>query len=244
VDALVLAAGLGTRLRPLTDATPKALLEVGGRTLLEHVVERLLEAGVDRLVVNVHHHAEAIERFLAERGGFGVECVVSREVERPLETGGGLLAAAARFRKKAPFFVHNVDVLSDLPLGAMYAFHRREQPLATVAVMARETTRHLLFDERGLLGRDDRSKDLDLRTRESEGPVRALGFAGVHVVSPAIFDRIEERGAFSILEPYLRLAGEGERILPFRVDGHAWLDVGRVEHLEEARRRARGGSRP
>lgn len=234
---MLFAAGLGTRLRPLTDRVPKALVEVGGVPMLERVARRMIEAGADRLVVNVHHLGEQIERYVAERGGWGVEVLVSREEgAEPLETGGGLLHAAPLLRRDAPFFIHNADVVTDLPLREMYDAHVQRGALATLAVMDRPTSRKLLFDDRGLLGRTDERKGLDLRVRPAEGPVHALAFAGVHVVSPDLFPLVTERGAFSILDPYVRLAGEGARILPFRVDGSLWLDIGRPEQLAEANR--------
>jgi NDP-sugar pyrophosphorylase family protein len=236
VDALILAAGLGTRLRPLTDHTPKALIDVGGVPMIERVARRLIEAGADRLVVNTAHLAEKIEAYVRARGGFGVETVFSREDPGPLETGGALLAARELFRGDAPFFIHNADILTDLPLRALYDAHRDAgDPLAVLAVAERPTERRLLFDRRGLLGRVDGGKDVEIRAREPEGEVRVLPFAGVHVVSPRIFGLLTERGAFSILEPYLRLAGAGERILPFAVDGCRWIDIGRPEQLEAAR---------
>jgi NDP-sugar pyrophosphorylase family protein len=148
-----------------------------------------------------------------------------------------LAAAAPLFRRDAPFFLHNADILTDLPLAEMYAAHAAAgDPLATLATMERPSSRHLLFDDRGLFGRVDTGKDLEIRVRDAEGPVRRLAFAGVHVISPRIFERITERGVFSILDPYLRLAGEGERILPFAVDGSLWLDIGKPEQLAEAQR--------
>lgn len=236
MDALILAAGLGTRLRPLTDHTPKALIPVGGVPVIERVARRLIEAGADRLIINTSHLAEQVEAFVRERGGFGVEAVFSREDPGPLETGGALVAARGHFRGDAPFFVHNADILSDLPLREMYAAHTAAgDPLALLAVAERETKRRLLFDRQGLLGRVDEGKGVDQRVREPEGAVRPLPFAGVHVVSPRIFGLVTERGAFSILDPYLRLAAAGERILPFAVDGCRWIDIGRPEQLEEAR---------
>jgi len=235
-EAFVFAAGRGTRLRPLTDRMPKALVEVCGVPMLERVVRRLAEAGVERVVVNVHPFADRIERFVREREGFGVDVVLSRERDAPLETGGGLRHARRLLRADGPLFLHNVDVLTDLPLVAMAEAHALGAPLATLAVMERPTRRHLLFDEVGLLGRDDESKGVETRVRAPEGEVRRLAFAGVHVVSRDLPARITASGAFSILEPYLRLAGEGERILPFRVDGSLWLDVGRPAQLEEAQR--------
>ncbi|HEU0052675.1 MAG TPA: sugar phosphate nucleotidyltransferase [Longimicrobium sp.] len=208
MDALILAAGLGTRLRPLTDHTPKPLIDVAGTPMLARVAGRLVAAGADRLIVNTSHLAEKVEAWVAEHG-LGAETVFSREPEKPLETGGALLAARSLFREDAPFFVHNADILTDLPLGALYRAHQLSPALATLAVMERETSRHLLFDDRGLLGRADAKLGLDLRVREPVGEVVKLAFGGVHVISPRIFGLLTERGVFSILDPYLRLAGAG-----------------------------------
>lgn len=234
---MLLAAGLGTRLRPLTEHTPKALVEVGGVPILERIARRLIDAGADRLIINVHHLGERIRDYVRERQGFGVEVVFSEEAERPLETGGGLLHAAPLFRGDRPFFLHNTDILTDLPLARMYQRHQQVDALASLAVMERESSRYLLFDDHGLLGRVDERRDVRREVREPRGAVQKLAFGGVHVVAPRIFGRIEERGAFSILEPYLRLAGEGERIVPFRVDEAEWIDIGKPEQLDEARRR-------
>ena len=233
---MLLAAGLGTRLRPLTDRTPKALIPVGGVPIMERIARRLIAAGADRLIVNLHHLGDQIRDFVRERDGFGVDVVFSPEEEAALETGGGVLRAAPLFRRDAPFFLHNTDILSEIPLSSMYAAHLESEALVTVAVMERRTSRHLLFDERGLLGRTDERKELRLEARPPVGEVRALAFGGVHVISPRFLDLLEERGAFSILDPYLRLAGAGERILPYRIDGYRWMDIGKPEQLEEADR--------
>jgi len=240
MDAMILAAGLGTRLRPLTDHTPKPLIPVAGVPMLERVARRLIAAGADRLIVNTSHLSEQVEAFLRERGGFGVEWHVSREPGAPLETGGAILQGAPLFRRDAPFFLHNSDILTDLPLAAMVRAHALSDPLATLAVMERETRRHLLFDDVGLVGRSDATKGIELRAREVVGEVRKLAFGGVHVISPDLLDLFTESGAFSILDPYLRLAGEGRRILPFRIDGAYWSDIGKPEQLEEARRWVKG----
>jgi NDP-sugar pyrophosphorylase family protein len=231
---MVLAAGLGRRLRPLTDRTPKPLIPVGGVPMLERVARRLIAAGADRLIVNTSHLSEQVEAFLAARDGFGVEWHVSREPEPPLETGGAIRHAAALFRRDAPFFLHNADILTDLPLAAMYRAHEQEAALATLAVMPRESTRQLLFDDHGLLGRSDTKQGIELRAREAVGEVQTLAFGGIHVISPRIFDQLTERGAFSILDPYLRLVATGETVLPFRADGYTWVDIGRPEQLEAA----------
>jgi NDP-sugar pyrophosphorylase family protein len=240
---MVLAAGMGTRLLPLTDDRPKALVTVGGRTLLEIVLGRLRGFGVREAVVNAHHFAEMICAYLEAHGNFGMRIEVSRE-EMLLDTGGGVKKAADFFlpagRGEAgggeAFVVHNVDVISGIDLGAMAEFHREQGGLATLAVARRETSRPLLFDGAGrLCGRPAAGG-----TRETEG-VEALAFAGIHVVSPRIFGLMREEGAFSIIDAYLRLAAEGERVVGFRVDGAYWRDVGRVENLAEAERDMEAG---
>lgn len=238
---MLLAAGLGTRLRPLTDTVPKALVEIDGEPILRHVAIRLMEAGADRLIVNTHHLSHRIERYLRDQAGLGVEVRISHEPEVPLETGGGLLYARTHFRADAPFFLHNADILTDADLRALYLQHLDSDPLATVAVMERASRRYLLFDDLGLLGRVDEGKGLRILAREPVGEPVPLGFAGIHVISPEIFDLFEETGAFSILEPYLRLVRSGHRVLPFRIDGARWLDIGRPEHLERARAESRNG---
>jgi len=237
---MLLAAGLGTRLRPLTDHAPKALVDVGGLPILERVARRLIDAGADRLIVNLYHFGDQIRDYVAKRDGFGVEVLFSSEDPQPLETGGGLLQAAPLFRRDAPFFLHNADILTDLPLAEMYAAHRERDPLATLAVMERDSSRYLLFDDLGLFGRADEKKGIRLEARAPQGEVRRLAFGGVHVISPDLLDLFTESGAFSILDPYLRLAGEGRRILPFRIDGAYWSDIGKPEQLEEARRWVQG----
>jgi NDP-sugar pyrophosphorylase family protein len=234
MDAMILAAGLGTRLRPLTDHTPKPLIPVAGVTMLERVARRLIEAGADRLIVNTSHLSEQIEAFLADQDGVGVEWHVSRAPGDPRETGGATHPGAPLFRGDAPFFLHNADILTDLPLAAMYRAHGKADPLATLAVMERETSRYLLFDDRGLLGRTDANKGLDLRVLDAVGEVRSFAFGGVHVIAPRIFGLLTESGAYSILDPYLRFAAAGETILPFRVDDSTWVDIGRPEQLEAA----------
>lgn len=241
---MIFAAGLGTRLRPLTHHIPKALVPVAGVPVLERAARRLVAAGADRLVINVHWFADRIERFVEEREGFGVDVRISREDEVPLETGGGLLRAAERgcFRGDAPFFLHNADVVTDLSLEDLYEEHLRSGALVTLAVMRRHSSRDLLFDDDGLCGHTDREGQTRF-ARPARGEATALGFAGVHVASPELLARIEERGVFSIIWPYLRLASEGARILPFRVDGSLWLDIGTAERLEEATKALSGSSR-
>lgn len=235
---MILAAGLGTRLRPLTNTTPKALIDIGGKPMLERVARRLVDSGATRLIINVHHHADQIRAFLDEKDHFGVETSISEEPDEPLETGGGLKKAAPYFRKEAPFIVHNVDILADLNLRALYEQHAQSDALATLAVREAETDRYLIFDASNrLCGYTPRGKDDDVYVRDPEGETTYLDYCGVQVLSPRIFDLITETGVFSIINTFLRLTEEGEAIRPFRADGTAWLDIGTPERLEEARAR-------
>lgn len=237
MDAMILAAGAGSRLGAITRDTPKALVPVGGVPVLERIAQRLILAGADRIIINVHHHADQIVAYVERRHGFGVEVVFSHETAAPLETGGGLLHAAPRFRRDAPFFLHNVDVLSDLDLRALYEAHVREAALATLAVSQRASTRLLLFSEDGLCGRLDRRGVARAELYAPFGDlVGGLAFAGVHVISPALLGLITERGVFSILDVYLRLAGAGHDILPFEIGDALWLEIGNPERLAAAER--------
>jgi NDP-sugar pyrophosphorylase family protein len=233
---MILAAGLGTRLRPLTDRVPKALVTVGGTPMLERIAQALIAAGVDRLIVNVHHHADQVRRFIAEHEGFGVDVLVSEEQPAPLETGGGLQRATRLFRRDAPFLLHNVDVICDAPLAELYADHTRSDALASLAVGHRDSSRMLRFDDDGLQARVDRRTGRVEEARPRRGPAQDLAFAGVHAVSPEIFELMEEEGAFSIMVPYLRLAGAGHRIRPWDLGPALWLEVGDPDRLEAARR--------
>ena len=174
---MIFAAGLGTRLGPLGRDEPKALIEIAGRTMLERAAARLVEAGATRIVVNVHHHAERIERFVAAHD-LGAEVRVSREPGAPLETGGGLLHARDLLRLDDIVLLQNVDVICGVSLRPLAAAQRSGAALATLAVQERETARRLLFDDAGLLGREDRRDGTRREVRSARGPVRSLAFAG------------------------------------------------------------------
>lgn len=236
LDAMLFAAGLGTRLGELTSHTPKALVSIAGVPMLERVAHRVIEAGADRLIINTHHHADQVEAFVRERGGFGVDVRLSHEPAEPLETGGGLKAAAPHFRGDRPVLVHNTDVITDFPLAGMLADHAASGALATLAVNERKSSRTLLFDADGLCGHEDHRIGARTMARTPRGPTDTLAFCGVHIVAPELPGRLTESGVFSIIESYLRLAGEGARIVPHRIDGHRWLDIGTPERLAEAER--------
>jgi NDP-sugar pyrophosphorylase family protein len=237
MKAMILAAGLGTRLRPLTNDRPKALVEVLGRTLLEITLTRLRSFGIHEVVVNVHHFAEMVVDYLDKNRNFGMRIEISRE-DVLLDTGGGLKKAASFFTASGnpdePFILHNVDVISTIDLRRMVHVHEENRTLATLAVQDRETSRYLLFDEamhlRGRrIGRED--------SQESQMPsakMHALAFSGIHVISPRLLAKMSEEGAFSIITSYLRLAGQGETVLGFRADEYYWRDLGKPENVAQA----------
>jgi NDP-sugar pyrophosphorylase family protein len=231
---MILAAGLGTRLRPLTDDRPKALVTVAGRTLLEMTLARLRAFGVSDVIVNTHHYAEMMRAYLEANHYFGMHIEISYE-ETLLDTGGGLKNAAHFFSDSSePFILHNVDVMSTIDLGLMMRFHVEHDALATLAVQDRETSRYLLFDEDGRLcgrraGLDGKSEIV----RRAE-QIRALAFSGIHIISPRLFAKMREEGEFSIIPAYLHLAAQGEKIAAFRADEYSWRDLGRPENIVQA----------
>ncbi len=240
MKAMILAAGLGTRLRPLTDDRPKALVTVAGRTLLEITLARLRLFGVDEVIVNAHHFADMIVDYLETNQNFGMRIEVSHE-DVLLDTGGGLKKAAHFFLDSSgesheSFIVHNVDVISTIDLRRMVRFHREQSALVTLAVQDREASRYLLFDKNGLLcGRQAGRVGKTELVRPAEHP-RPLAFSGIHVLSPSIFSRMDAEGAFSIITTYLELAVRGERIVAFRANEYEWRDLGRPESVVRAAR--------
>ena len=232
--AMILAAGLGTRLRPLTDDRPKALVEINGRTLLEIALERLRGFGIREVIINVHHFPEMIAAYL-EKKNFGMTVALSRE-ELLLDTGGGLKKASHFFMEQGsdePFLVHNVDVLSTIDFGRMIEFHRNRMALATLAVRLRQSSRQLLFDEQlQLCGRRPGAGPDEIACPAAHP--QPLAFCGIHIISPRIFQLMTEEGVFSIVDSYLRLARAGENIVGCRADEYYWRDVGTLASLERA----------
>jgi mannose-1-phosphate guanylyltransferase len=238
MKAMILAAGLGTRLRPLTDDRPKALVEIDGRTLLEITLSRLRAFGIRDVIINVHHFPDMIVNYLKANANFGMHIEVSRE-ETLLDTGGGLKKAAHFFTAdsgslESPFLLHNVDVISTIDLGRMVRFHTETQALATLAVQNRKSARYLLFDERLQLCGRRFVPDQEDQLAGSPQQVQALAFSGIHVISSRFLGMMTEEGAFSIITSYLNLAANNERILAFKTDESYWRDLGKLRDLEQA----------
>ena len=237
MKAMILAAGLGTRLRPLTNNRPKALVEVGGRPMLEIALTRLRTFGIREVIINVHHFADKIVDYL-RANDFGMRIEISRE-EVLLDTGGGLKKAAPFFLEnpadsETPFLLHNVDVVSTIDFARVVQFHVSNQALATLVVQDRDTSRYLLFDEElRLCGRRSRDDPGDQLVRSSR-QAHPFAFSGIHVISPRFLRMMTEEGAFSIITTYLRLAAGGEKILAFRADEYYWRDLGKPNDLVQA----------
>jgi len=259
---MILAAGLGTRLRPLTDTRPKALVEIAGRTLLEITLTRLRAFGITEVIINVHHFADLVIDYLKSNKNFGMRIEISRE-DILLDTGGGLKKAAWFFLENSTsanpnrsdstqidesFLLHNVDVLSTIDFARMLQFHKENHALATLAVQARETSRPLLFDNHlQLRGRGVAlNQDPELVSNNPAGaprqgtasapevPLQSLAFSGIHMISPRLLPMLTEEGIFSIIPAYLRLAAQGQPILAFRADTYYWRDLGRPSDLTQA----------
>ena len=303
MKAMILAAGLGTRLRPLTDTRPKALVEINGRTLLEITLTRLRAFGVNEVIINVHHFADMVVEYLKSHNHFGMHIEISREDDLLLDTGGGLKKASWFFLEDSrqttsshaakdktggvipsearnpgkmstpptndptlqasanldePFLLHNVDVISNIDLHRMLQFHNEHDALATLAVQSRASSRLLLFnDQLQLVGRAANSSktmgkpvipnevrdpgkmftqpnsDQSIKTQGTD-TIHPFAFSGIHIISPRLLPMLTEEGVFSIIESYIRLAAQAEKILAFRADEYYWRDLGRPPDLQQA----------
>jgi NDP-sugar pyrophosphorylase family protein len=230
MKAMIFAAGLGTRLGHLTKNTPKALVKIDGKTLLEHVIFKLKQAKVEDIIINVHHFHEQIIDFV-HKHNFDLNICFSIEKNKLLDTGGGLKKAAWFFNDNQPFFIHNVDVISDIDLREMYDFHCREKAVATLAVRNRTTQRYLLFDNKNhLCGRENLiTNQYNLLSGTSHNTtISRLAFSGIHVVSPIIFDFMPPEDVFPITDIYLTIAN---KIIAYQHNYGKWMDMGKIENI-------------
>jgi NDP-sugar pyrophosphorylase family protein len=231
MKAMILAAGIGTRLRPLTLGKPKCLVEVQGIPLLEHTIRYLKYFGVKEIVINVHHFADQIEDFIKLKNSFGIHISLSDERDALLDTGGGLMNAKWYFEDKKPFFLIASDVITDLDLSALYNYHLKHDPLVTLAVKQRQSSREFLFDPSyRLCGWHNNLTGETRCVNEILNPLK-IAFSTVHVIDPRLFNLVTETGAFSLIDLYLRLAKENV-ILGFEHNETDWFEFGRIENLE------------
>jgi MurNAc alpha-1-phosphate uridylyltransferase len=232
MKAMILAAGLGTRFKPWTDHHPKALALVNGKTLLERNVIWLQSFGIKEVLVNVHHFADQIREAIIIHDGWGSNIHISDESDQLLETGGGLKKAAGFF-DEGSFVLMNADILTDMDLKAMMAFHGEKKPLVTLAVTNRVSSRYFLFDKNNRLSGWSNSKTGEEKISIPGLILKGKAFSGLHLISPEIFPLMHQRGTFSIVDVYLELAALYP-ILGFDHSGSRLVDVGRLEAVAMA----------
>jgi NDP-sugar pyrophosphorylase family protein len=231
MQAMILAAGLGTRLKPITDELPKALVEVNGRTLLEIAIRNLIENDFRRIIINVHHFAEKVKEFI-NRNTFAADIFISDESGLLLDTGGGI-KQAQKFFNDSPILVHNVDIISNLNLREFYQYHLSDDAIASLVVSNRESNRYLLFNKDNILcGWQDVKKDEKIVVRD-ESSLNQFAFSGIHILNPYLLDLFPKEKVFSVIKAYLKIAGT-ENIHAYISDNFKWIDVGKLDSLQKA----------
>jgi NDP-sugar pyrophosphorylase family protein len=234
MKAMILAAGIGSRLKELTSKTPKALIKVKDKTLLEIVIENLKSFGIEEIIINVYHFAQQIIDFAKEKNNFGIRLEFSLE-EKLLDTGGGLKKASWFFENHEPFLLHNVDVISDINLNKMVQFHKSQKADITIAVRSRRTSRYFLFDQADqLLGWKNESTGEKKIVKATAQKLNPFSFMGIHIISPRLFKYFPEQEKFSIIDFYLKISAD-LKIMGFRADKFSWIDCGRPANLIEAK---------
>jgi NDP-sugar pyrophosphorylase family protein len=233
--ALIFAAGLGSRLKPITDTIPKALVKVAGKTLLEHALLHLQKYGITEVVVNVHHHAEQVIQHVKELSKYNIQIHISDERDKLLETGGGLKKAASFFKDEPFFIAYNVDILSNLNLSELLDYHRKEQTLATLVVRSRKTNRYFLFNERSELCGWKNMQNNEIRLTSTKiQKLKPFAFSGIQVINSEMLPLLQTWGdVFSITDVYIKLCAF-YKIKAFMDNSSLWMDVGTPEKLEEA----------
>ena len=233
---MIFAAGLGTRLKPLTDHMPKALAPVAGKPMLEHVIEKLKASGFDEIVINVHHFANQIIDFLKAKDNFGIKIWISDETDELLDTGGGIKKASGYFDK--PFLVHNADILSNVDLRAMYDYHLKSDNDATLLVSPRKTVRYLIFDEnnhlQGWVNKDTMQTKPKGFVYQPEVQ-KEYAFGGIHIISPTLFNYMgdEWTGKFSLMDFYLNTCHKAH-LGNYIKEELQLIDIGKPETLAQA----------
>ena len=233
MKAMIFSAGLGTRFKPWTDTHPKALALVNGKSLLQRNIEYLQQYGITDVVVNVHHFAEQVRDAIDKNNGWGSKIVISDESAEVLETGGGLLKAKHLLEGDEPFITLNVDILTDLDINKLLAFHQQHKPLISFGVTDRKTSRYFLFDEANRLcgWKNTQTEQQKIAVHKTDLQLKA--YSCVVVFEPQVFSLIRERGKFSLTETYLDLAADN-LILGFEHSGDKFIDVGKPESVSIA----------
>jgi len=238
MKAMIFAAGKGTRLKPLTDNTPKALIKVNGTPMIELVIKKLISIGVREIIINVHHFANQIINFLNTNNNFGIKIEISDESDKLLDTGGGLKKASWFFDTNEPFILHNTDIISDIDLLDMIAFHKNNNALATLAVRKRESNRYFLFNNNFDLCGWENIKTTEKIISKKSTLLNQFAFSGIHIINPIIFNYLNQTCKFSIVNSYLELS-KNKTIKGFDHTTDYWFDVGDTKKLEIAKKHIR-----
>jgi NDP-sugar pyrophosphorylase family protein len=232
MKAMILAAGLGTRLRPLTDKIPKALVKIGDTPLLEIAIRKLLHYGFSDIIINIHHHPDQVLNFLSANNNFGATISISDERDLLLDTGGGLKKAASFFNNNESFILYNCDIVTDLNLNSLYDYHIVNRVLCTLAVRERETSRYFLFDEDNTLCGWWNKKTGEKRiVRDSATTFRPKAFSGISVIDPKSLSMLPGRDIFSMVDFYLSFASVN-KIISYDHTETKWADIGKIEALD------------
>lgn len=235
MKAMIFAAGLGTRLKEETQSKPKALVKIGGKTLLQHAIEKLKNEGISEIVVNVHHFSDLMIKFI-ENNDFGVPVTISDETNELLDTGGGLKKAARYLSGEEPILLYNVDVLTNLDLRVVTESHKKSEALATLVVRKRKTQRYFMFDQNqrlvGWINKKNAEKFVSVPGAFENAT--EMAFSGIHIISPEIFNLMPAADRFSITNFYLELA-KNHLIRGYFDESSFWVDVGKPEELVKAR---------
>lgn len=231
MQAMILAAGLGTRLKPITESIPKALVEINGRTLLEITIRKLIENDFQKIVINVHHLADKVRDFL-DKNTFAADIIISDESDLLLDTGGGIKHARKYF-DESPILIHNVDIISNLNLKEFYQYHISDDSIASLCVSKRVSSRYLLFNSCNILcGWQDVKKDENIIIKNDPN-LQQLAFNGIHILNPESIKLFPDEKVFSIIKAYLKIA-ESEDIHAYISNDIKWVDVGKLDSLQKA----------
>ncbi|NMB70529.1 MAG: nucleotidyltransferase family protein [Bacteroidales bacterium] len=234
MKAMILAAGFGTRLKPITDSVPKALVPLAGKPMIEWIIDNLVSSGFSDIVVNVHHFSRMMKEYLSGITLPGAHIMISDESEKILDTGGALFRARQLLDDGYPFLVHNTDIFSDIDLKDLYDFHCRNGNDVTLAVRNRKTSRSLLIDRNGWLkGWRNNITGETILVSDTDVDLIPVAFSGIHVAGPSVFSMMGDREVFPLIPYYLRLAENYKVAVYFHNEG-TWIDMGNLEGLKQA----------
>ena len=231
--AMVFAAGLGTRLKPFTDNHPKALFKINGKTLLERNIEYLIKYGIDDIIINIHHFGDQIKEHVVKNNSWGIKICFSDETNELLDTGGGLIKAADFFYDTENFILYNADILTNLPLDEMMKFHFKYNPLVTLSVSERKSSRYFLFDKDNILCGWENVNTGEMKIRLIRDEYYSKAFSGIHIVNRKLLPTRMNAEKYSITDWYLDICAQ-QKIMGYNNNSSSFIDVGKISNLSVA----------